>query len=201
MGVLGVLLAAGTGSRFEAGNKLAADLAGEAVVGRAARTLVDARAGGHLDDAVAVLGHEAELVAEALADLPVEAVENPAYEAGQSTSVARGVRIAGERDADAAVFALGDVPCVAVGTVAALVDAWRDAGAGIVVPTHDGRRGNPVLFDERHFQELRALSGDAGGRSLFERYPVERIAVDDPGVHRDVDTVADLAALRGRCGE
>jgi molybdenum cofactor cytidylyltransferase len=201
MGVLGVLLAAGTGSRFEAGNKLAADLAGEAVVARAARTLVDARAAGHLDDAVAVLGHEAELVAEALADLPVGAVENPAYEAGQSTSVARGVRLAEDRGADAAVFALGDVPCVAVGTVAALVDAWRDAEAGIVVPTHDGRRGNPVLFDERHFQELRALSGDAGGRSLFERYPVERIAVDDPGVHRDVDTVADLAALRERWGE
>ncbi|PSP76386.1 nucleotidyltransferase family protein [Halobacteriales archaeon QS_1_68_20] len=198
MTVLGVLLAAGTGSRFEAGNKLLADLGGDPVVVRSAETLVEAHAGGFLDDLVAVVGHEAERTAEALADLPFETVENPDYEAGQATSVARGVRVARERGADAAVFALGDLPCVDASTVEAVVAAWRDSddGAGIVVPTCDGRRGNPVLFDARHFDELLAVSSDTGGRELFDASPVERVPVDDPGIHRDVDTVGDLAELR-----
>lgn len=201
MGVLGVLLAAGTGSRFEAGNKLLANLGGAPVVVGAARALVGAHDEGHLDDLVAVLGHESDRTGQALAGLPLETVENPSYEAGQATSVARGTRVARDRDADAVVFGLGDVPCVSPETVRALVETWRERDAGIVVPTYQDRRGNPVLFDERHFDELLAVDGDSGGRELFADNPVERVAVDDPGIHLDVDTVEDLDALRARCEE
>ncbi len=196
MRVLGVLLAAGTGSRFEEGNKLLADLGGDPVVVRAGQTLLTAAERGAVDDLVAVVGHEAERTREALADLPFETVENTDFEAGQATSVAHGVEAASERGADAAVFALGDLPLVSPETVRALVETWRDRDAGIVVPTYEGERGNPVLFDARHFDVLRTVSGDTGGRELFEDNPVERVPVDDPGVHRDVDTVDDLAELR-----
>ena len=193
--VLGVLLAAGQGTRFEAGNKLLAEIDDEPVVDHAARTLVATR----IDDVLAVLGHDADRVEDALADLAdldLRTVRNPDYEEGQATSVALGAQIADEEGFDAALFALGDLPCVAPETVRQLVETFEQGDAGIVVPTHGGQRGNPVLFGRDHFEELAGLSGDRGGRTLFESHPVERVPVDDPGIHRDVDTVADLERTR-----
>lgn len=188
--VAGVLLAAGTGSRFGDRNKLLAPLDGDPLVRHAARTLVAA-----LDRVVVVLGHEADAVGAALAALDVRPVHNPAFERGQSTSVAAGVGAV--RDADAAVFALGDVPRVRPATVRTLVAAYR-AGAGTALAAaHEGRRGNPVLFDAVHFGALADVEGDVGGRELLlggaESALVE---TGDPGVLCDVDRPADLAALR-----
>ncbi|WP_440990837.1 nucleotidyltransferase family protein [Haloarchaeobius baliensis] len=198
--VVGVLLAAGTGSRFGDGKKLLAELDGEPLVRHAARTLLDAE----LDGVVAVLGDERDRVAAALPD-EIETVHNPDYADGQATTVARGARAVAERSAGAAVFALGDMPCVDPGTVDALVSAYRnrgrDADANIVVPTFDGQRGNPVLFGARHFDALQDVSGDTGGRALFDSHPVERVAVDDPGIHLDVDTEDDLRELAASCEE
>ena len=196
--VVGVLLAAGTGSRFGDGQKLLAELDGEPLVRHAARTLVDA----DLDGLVAVLGHERERVAAALPD-GIETVHNPDYADGQATTVARGARAAAERGAGAAVFALGDMPCVDPATVTTLVAAYRsesrETDAEIVLPTFEGRRGNPVLFGASHFEALQDVSGDTGGRALFDSVPVERVAVADPGIHRDVDTDDDLRELAERC--
>lgn len=192
--IVGVLLAAGTGSRFGGEHKLLADLDGEPVVARAARSL----AASSLDDRVAVVGHERDRVERALPE-SFAVVGNPDYERGQSTSVRRGVAAARERGADAALFALGDMPTVSVETVDALLAAYREresGNAGIVAPRYDGRRGNPVLFDARYFDALADVEDDAGGRAVLESESVRWVDVDDPGVHRDVDTVADLRALR-----
>lgn len=216
--ILGALLAAGTGTRFGEGNKLLADLDGEPVVARAARTLAES----DIDACVAVVGHDSEAVAEALPD-DVAVVANPDYERGQSASLRRGVAVARERGADAVVFALGDLPCVRVETVDALIDAYRSEIAavrdgteaapdeadadcdgtdtdrpGIVAPRHEGRRGNPVLFDVRYFDALASVDGDVGGRALLDSEPVAWVDVDDPGVRLDVDTERDLRALRER---
>lgn len=190
--VVGVLLAAGSGTRFAGGNKLLAEAvaAGDRapVVRHAAEKLV----GAPVDDAVAVLGHEAGRVGTALDALAIETVYNPEHESGQATSVRRGIEWARTHEADAALFALGDMPWVAPSTYRALVDTWRATEVGIVVPTHRGQRGNPVVFGARHFEALASVSGDTGGRALMEREPVERVAVDDPGIHRDVDQREDL---------
>jgi molybdenum cofactor cytidylyltransferase len=197
--VLGVLLAAGVGTRFEGRNKLLADVeAGmdydhqpdepEPLVRLSAGTLVEAP----VDDAVAVVGYQADAVAEALGPVEIATVRNPDYESGQATSVAQGVAWARDQDADAALFALGDMPWVRVGTCRAIVGHWRESDADIVVPEYGGRRGNPVLFDAAHFEALASVSGDTGGRELIERHPIQRVAVDDPGIHRDVDEEADI---------
>lgn len=205
MSTLGVLLAAGTGTRFDGGNgadgernKLLAELGGEPVVVRAGRPLMAATEVAVLDDLVVVLGHEADRVRARLAETSFDAVTNPDYRDGQATSVRCGARVARERDADAAVFALGDMPFVAPATVTAVVDALHASDAAIAVPEHDGKRGNPVAFGAVHFDDLVALDGNTGGRYLFAENRVEWVPVDDEGVHLDVDTTADLAALRGR---
>lgn len=215
--ILGVLLAAGTGSRFEDGNKLLADVDdettgseatdseptegettdGASVVSRAARTLANSS----VDAVVAVVGHDREAVERELPD-GVDVLYNVDFEAGQSTSVKLGVEFARKREADAALFALGDMPSVSVETIEKLLAAYRDDEGDIVVPRYEGERGNPVLFDSQYFDALADVKGDTGGRELIEREvgsksePVAWVDVSDPGVRQDVDTAEDLAELR-----
>ncbi|WP_225741358.1 nucleotidyltransferase family protein [Halorussus halophilus] len=194
--MLGVLLAAGTGSRFGDGNELLAEIDGEPVVSHAARTLT---ASG-VDAVVAVVGHERELVEGALPD-DVDVLYNTDFEDGQSTSVKLAAEFARKREADAALFALGDMPRVSVETVEALLAAYRDGDGDIVVPRYEGERGNPVLFDAAYFDALAEVEGDTGGRELIESEAesgaVAWVDVEDAGVRQDIDTREDLETLRG----
>ncbi|MEF8773681.1 MAG: nucleotidyltransferase family protein [Halobacteriales archaeon] len=189
--VVGVLLAAGASSRFGEANKLLAPVDGDPVVRHAARTLV---ASG-VDRTVAVVGHDRDRVATALDGLDLAVVDNPAHEAGLATSVRTGVRAAD--GADAAVFALGDVPAVRPASVDRLLAAYRAGAGDALAAACDGRRGNPVLFDARHFDRLAALSGDEGGRRVFrESDAAALVETGDEGVLLDVDTPAALERVR-----
>jgi molybdenum cofactor cytidylyltransferase len=188
----GILLAAGESSRFQGGNKLLATYDGEPLVWHAALTLVQAG----LSSRVAVLGRDADEVEAAIAGLGFEFVRNPDYTAGQATSVRAGIDAVGA--VNAAVIALGDMPAVSPRSVAALVDVYG-AGAGTALAAaHDGQRGNPVLFDRQYFDALRDVEGDTGGRRiLLEGEDAALVETGDRGVLQDVDTRADLEALRG----
>lgn len=183
----GVLLAAGRGTRFEAGNKLLADVDDTRIVRRAATALTETS----LDGVVAVLGHEAAAVGAALEGLDLATRYNADYARGQSTSVAVGVAAARERGWDAAVFALGDMPFVDSGTVEALVAAYADGAGAVLAPAYEGTRGNPVLFDSRYFDALATVTGDRGGRDIVEDVGT-LVPVEDPGIRRDVDRCRDL---------
>jgi molybdenum cofactor cytidylyltransferase len=59
-----------------------------------------------------------------------------------------------------------------------------------------GQRGHPVGFAADLYEDLAALDGDEGARSVVERHRawLELVRVDDPGIHFDIDTPGDLAA-------
>ena len=64
------------------------------------------------------------------------------------------------------------------------------------MPTHEGRRGNPVLIGRVLFDAVMRLEGDEGARGLLKRSGAVGICpVDDPGVALDIDTPEALEAL------
>ena len=191
--VVGILLAAGEASRFGDANKLLAELDGEPVVARAARSLL---ASG-LDRVVAVVGADADRVRGALEGLDVEVVENPDFEAGKATSVVRGVEAVRGDDPAAVVLALGDMPRVSPASVDALVDAHAAGLGTALAAAYRGERGNPVLFDRRFLDALAGLAGPGGALDvLLGAEGAALVETDDPGVREDVDTPADLEGLR-----
>jgi molybdenum cofactor cytidylyltransferase len=68
-------------------------------------------------------------------------------------------------------------------------------GAAMAAPDYRGERGHPVGFARTFRDALERLVGDAGAREIVKAHPaaLARVAVDDPGVVRDIDTPADLA--------
>lgn len=188
-----VLLAAGGSRRFGDANKLLAELDGRPLLTWAAENLTSACLG----RVVVVIGDEAPRLREALAEVAgLDIVENPNHAAGMGTSIACGIRHLQEDERLAgAMIALADMPHVRAATMAALAAAFDpEAGAEIVVPVYDGRRGHPVLFARRFFDALAGLAGDVGGRQVIEDNAdaVRELATDDRGIHVDVDTPTDL---------
>lgn len=196
--IAGVLLAAGTSSRFGDRNKLLATVDGEPIVVHAARTLSRSA----VDTVTVVVGHEAERVRSVLDPFDVAIVENEDYAGGQATSVRTAIEGIEQTDpaVEAAVFALGDMPFVTPTTIDRLVDAFRAEVGTALAAAYGGQRGNPVLFGAEHFPALTDVDGDVGGRAILLEHGT-LIDTDDPGVVTDIDTPADLDRLCDRHGE
>ena len=193
----GVILAAGQSRRMGAQNKLLAEIDGVPIIRRKAQALLN----GGLNDLVIVTGHEHRLVAAALDDLPVTCIYNDDYQSGQASSVACGVRHHQNGSHAAVLIALGDMPLVRPELIAALLrdhSSLPDATDRITLPVFDGRRGNPVIWGRGFFDELVALTGDAGGRIIFaeNKNAVNSLGWPDDSIHLDIDTPEALAPLK-----
>jgi molybdenum cofactor cytidylyltransferase len=192
--VAALLLAAGRSTRMGGPNKLLEEIRGKAIVRHAAEALIASRA----SPVVAVTGHEGDRVANALAGLELRSVHNPDYAAGLSTSIKAGLA-ALPPDSGAVVVALGDMPDVTCALIDRLVAAMDPArGALIAVPTREGRRGNPVVWSRRFFEDLARIEGDIGARYLIAQHneAVVEVPVEDDAAFHDIDTPEALQSAR-----
>jgi molybdenum cofactor cytidylyltransferase len=189
-----VLLAAGQSRRMGGPNKLLSEIDGVPMVAHVARRLLASRA----RPIVAVLGNQAESVDTAFGKLPVERVSNPEFAEGLSTSLKRGIA-ALPSDLDGVLVCLGDMPLISGRHIDRLIGAFNPLeGRAIIVPTRNGKRGNPVLWAKRFFPEMSELAGDVGAKHLIGEHAelVAEVEMDDDAIFVDIDTPEALAALR-----
>jgi molybdenum cofactor cytidylyltransferase len=177
-------------------NKLLQPLAGQPMVRYAAEAALKSAA----SDVVVVIGNEGQRVRTALDGLPVIFSENRDYSNGLSTSLISGLN-ALPADCDGTLVLLGDMPAVDAGLLDRMIAAF-DPGEdrAIIVPVHGGKRGNPVLWARRFFDEMRTLTGDAGARALLAPYAglVCEIEAGSDAPLTDIDTEQALSAFRER---
>ena len=187
-----VLLAAGESRRMGADNKLLLAIDDEPVVRATARKLV---AAGPVE-IVVVLGHEADPVARALDGLAVRTVINPVWRDGQMTSVHAGLA-ALDAPGEAILICLADQPLLDADDYRALVAAFaRNGDKSVLVPTHGGRRGNPIVLAAAHRGEILARGRNLGCKRFIARNPdlVATVEFDTDAFVRDIDTPADYQA-------
>jgi molybdenum cofactor cytidylyltransferase len=193
-----VLLAAGLSRRMGGRNKLLIEIEGEPLARRTAKTYLAAGIDVH-----AVLGHEAERVREALADLPVSFAFNPRFAEGQPGSVAAGVESL-PGGYSAILIALADQAALTPADISDLLRAFDEAGGQrILVPYFQGRRGNPVIFPASLIASMHALGRNAVSREFIGSNPDLTFRYEAPNDHVaiDIDTLEDLNAFAERHGE
>ena len=186
----GIILAAGSSSRMGTINKLLLNWDGEPFIRKIVRTALLSG----LDPVIIVTGWQAEAVQAAAGDLKFRIVNNEQWQAGQSTSVRKGIE-AVPANCGAAIFLLGDQPQVTPTVLTALTEQHYLSQSAIIAPLVDGMRANPVLFDRETFHDLTQLRGDVGGRAIFSKYPVDWLPWHDVLLLRDVDTAEQYAQL------
>jgi molybdenum cofactor cytidylyltransferase len=193
--VTAVVLAAGRSTRMGGPNKLLAELDGKKLV----RIVTEQALASRAKEVIVVTGHQAELVEKALSGLNVKFVRNRDFAQGLASSVKTGIS-AVPKYADGAVVCLGDMPLISSDLIDRLIDGFApDRGNLIAVPVSDGRRGNPVLWSKRFFNDLMALEGDVGARHLIAKHneAVAEVVVEGDGAFLDIDTPQALEAARG----
>ncbi len=192
--IAAVVLAAGRSTRMGAINKLIAEIGGKPLV----RIVVEQVLASQASPVIVVTGHERERVAAALNGLPVRLLHNPDYADGLGTSLKAGIA-AVPADADGAIVCLGDMPQVTATLIDKLIAAFDpERGALVVVPSIEGRRGNPVVWSRRFFHDLMQIRGDIGARHLIGTYAeaVVEVPVSDEAALTDVDTPESLVAVK-----
>jgi molybdenum cofactor cytidylyltransferase len=192
--IAAVVLAGGRSTRMGAINKMLAKIGGKPLVRIAAEQALASRAG----PVIVVTGHQHERVEAALAGLNVRFVHNPDFAEGLGTSLKAGIAAVPE-EADGAVVCLGDMPQVDSKLIDKLIAAFDpEEGALVVVPSIDGRRGNPVVWARRFFNDLMTIKGDFGARYLIGTYAeaVVEVPVAGEAALTDVDTPESLSAVK-----
>lgn len=185
--ISGVVLAAGTGSRF-GGTKQMVVVDGKPL----AQHAIDALEAAGVGEVIVVTGHDAVKVASVLT-LPSKAriVYNAAFKDGQATSLAAAIH-ALDDESEAAVILMADQPGVEAVVIRAMIDRFRATRRQVVRALYADGPG-PSLLSREIYAEAGHLHGDVGARILIASHPewVEEVAADGPAP-LDVDERADL---------
>jgi CTP:molybdopterin cytidylyltransferase MocA len=183
MSSAGVLLAAGSGSRFHGTtHKLLADFRGRPLVSWAISALANVA----VEEKIVVSG------AVSLSDLvPSEftILNNHDWQQGMAVSLRLALDWAERQGHESVIVGLGDQPGVEP-------RAWElvlsVCATPISVATYGGRRRNPVRLD-RSVWTLLPMTGDNGARSVMRDRPELVTEVACEGSPFDIDTLEDVA--------
>ena len=184
----GLVLAAGAGKRF-GGRKQLAELDGRPLLEHAVQAMNAAPVG----RVVVVLGALVEEVTAKVDFHGAEPCTCERWDEGQAASLACG--LAELSDCEAVVVTLGDQPRMSPEAISRVIGA-RDGEAPAVRATYFGAPGHPVLLERELFESFRNVTGDHGARNLLLSVQVRDVPCDDIGGGEDVDTPAELDALR-----
>lgn len=190
--IAGIVLAAGAGRRF-GGPKQLASFRGRPLLEHALATIARSA----VDQAVVVLGAEADRILHEIDLHGVRPVLCSDWESGQAASLRAGVGAV--RGADAAVVTLGDQPLISADAIDQLI-ARRSAEADALRAGYAGEPGHPVLLERPLLDRVEELRGDAGARGLLSVGRVRTVPCDGLGSPVDVDTPEQLGELEAAPG-
>lgn len=182
-----VILAAGLSNRFS-GDKMVADLKGKPMISYPVDSALASRA----EHVIVVLNDRQDSLAHLL-PRGVRIAINSHTTNGLGSSISVGVREVKEK-ACSCILLLGDQPFVSSGMLDRLIEQHIEHSDSIIAYRHDGEARNPALFPRATFEQLCALKGDKGARSLLADARNEAIFLDvyEDRDLADVDTDDDM---------
>ncbi len=189
-----IVLAAGKSTRMGR-NKLLLPVDGKPMVRRVVETGLASKA----SEVIVVIGHEDEKIRDALVGLNSKFVLNEEYERGQSFSVRRGLDEIKDR-AGAMMILPGDVAMVQTQEIDAVIEEFWRHPSPIVVASHAGQPGHPILFSRELFNEISQINEETLGLKSVttkNRDSTKRVETRSKAVLLDIDTPEDYRLAVG----
>jgi molybdenum cofactor cytidylyltransferase len=146
-----------------------------------------------ISDIIIITGGDREVVEADVFGLaiqfPVRAVFNPSFEqGGMMSSIQAGFAVL-PPDCEAVLIGLGDQPQLEVITLRDILAANVKTRTGIIVPSHENRRGHPVLLDVIYRSEILNYDPQSSLRDFLNAHHKEICYVEaGASVLRDLDT-------------
>ena len=137
----------------------------------------DAHTGEEIGCTRVVLGaHSTEITSKIPLDHSA-IVLNPNWREGQLSSIKEAIRSLREIQTDGIILFLVDHPLVSAELAGELVRQFYATGRAIVLPKFGGKRGHPVIFAARLYEELLAAPSEQGARAVVWAHPEEVLEV------------------------
>ena len=190
--ISGLILGAGASQRFGEPKQLL-PFAGTTLLGWVVSQAQQAMG---LDELVVVLGRSADEVRERVDFGDASVVENRVFAEGCASSYRAGIA-ALDSHADAIMIILGDQPGITPEIIDCLAEEWRKTDAPVAICSYEGRRGHPMIFARRLFEQLEVLHGDKAAWKLVDAHASSllevQLAIPFP---EDINTREDFERLQ-----
>ena len=146
-----------------------------------------------------VLGANAAIIGEKIANWPVTILINPDWTEGQGSSL----RLAAQNLPDnglGLLTLLGDQPQITPNLIRAVALKGIESGK-VTRPIIGNRRGHPVYFPQGCLSMLRSLEPGQSGRDVVRAFPNEFMPWFDNSMTLDMDTTEDYDILKSVFGQ
>lgn len=186
-----IVLAAGESRRMKR-HKVLLPMGEASVIEHIVGQLADSKA----DEIVVVVGHHGDDVVERLKGREITFVQNDLYKDGMLSSIRAGLKAASGWDG--ALIVLGDQPSLSHTVVDELISRFEPGSGQLLLPTHDGKRGHPLLIDMQYKEEILTSFDDQGLRGLLQAHAdsIQCVELPTDDVLRDMDYPEDYERER-----
>ena len=183
-----ILLAAGQSKRMNGENKLTKEIQGTPLIKRSVKNILDSS----VQELIIVLGYQKEII-EKLIDKneKIKIVFNKNFESGMASSIKTGLNNLSEKT-EAFFICLGDMPMINHDIYNQLIKSKNNKE--IIVPTHKGQQGNPILFAKTMKEKIMNITGDVGAKKILElnKDKILNLEIKDQNINKGFDTQNDF---------
>ena len=186
-----ILLAAGQSKRMGGENKLTKEIQGTPVIKHSVKNILASS----IDELIVVLGYQKEVIKKIIdKNEKVKFVFNKNFESGMASSIKTGLNHLSEKT-EAFFICLGDMPMVNYDIYNQLIKSKNNKE--IIVPTHKGQQGNPVLFNKSMKEKIIGITGDVGAKKILElnKDKILNLEINDQSITKGFDTQDDFNSL------
>jgi molybdenum cofactor cytidylyltransferase len=126
-------------------------------------------------------------------------VDNPDYETGMTSSIKSGVKVS--EKTDGFMICLGDQPLISTRIYDQIIDCFKNTHSKnpstIVVPFHQQKKGNPVIFSSIYKEDILKHTEPEGCKEIVQmnKAHVHKIVVQSSSILEDIDTRQDFEGL------
>ena len=187
-----ILLSAGLSSRFGSPKALA-KLKNETVIAHLLNSLLKTS----IEEIIVVLGANRDEIEQAIPkNKKIKIAYNANYKLGQTSSFQTGLK-AVSPTASGILLLPVDCPLIKPDTVNRLLDFFKKQSPIILIPTYQGRRGHPPIFNISLKAEFSNLSPELGLNTIIYTYEknVQSFSVNDLGVVQSFNTPDELRKI------
>ena len=179
-----ILLSAGQSKRMNGENKLTKEIQGIPLIKHSVKNIMDSS----VDELIIILGYQKEIF-ERIIDKneKIKFIFNRDFKSGMASSIKIGLCHLSKKT-EAFFICLADMPMVNKNIYNKLIKS-KNSGE-IIVPTYNGKQGNPVLFSISMKDKIRTIQGDVGAKKIIEmnKDKISFCETNEIGVTKDFNT-------------
>jgi molybdenum cofactor cytidylyltransferase len=193
-----ILLAAGQSKRMNGENKLIKEINGVPLINHAIENIL----GSAVDEIVIIVGFEKEIIENIIKkNKKIKIIYNKDFKTGISSSIKIGLNNISNKSEDFFI-SLGDMPDVNQNIYNKLIKAKYkynkklkvEYKKEIIIPTYEGKEGNPILFSKFMKEKVMDIEGDFGAKKIIElnKKKVLNVPFKNRGIILDFDRKEDF---------